>query len=78
MFVWGLLSDIQVDKGAFRGAETIVRISLGDQSEEIGLSTYRENVNQIGGETSKPVDTKAIELMKGAVDSSTGNSRGLN
>lgn len=43
----------------------------------MGLSSYRENISQILGENCKPVDTQTVELVKGAVDSSTGNSQGF-
>lgn len=43
----------------------------------MGLSSYIFPVSQIFGENCKPVDTQAVELVKGAVDSSTGNSQGF-
>lgn len=47
------------------------------ESEVMGLSSYIFPVSQIFGENCKPVDTQAVELVKGAVDSSTGNSQGF-
>lgn len=76
--VSGMLGYLQIHKGAFREERnqlflSVCEIRIRSNGLEQLYFPCKSNIRR----NCKPVDTQAVELVKGAVDSSTGNSQGF-